>query len=351
MAHMDVFNDDAFNTITLSAAFERIPHKPSLLGSIPGLFDPVPVRSKTISIEQRNGTFALIQTSERGAPLQERANEKRDIRPFNTRRIAEGDTVNAAEIAAIRAFGSETELMQVMAEVARRFDGPTGIQRQIELTQENMRLGAIRGIVKDADGSVLDNWYTNWGIAQAAEVDFALGTATTKVRGKCMTVRRQMRMAAKGSWVEGVTQVHALAGDAFFDALIDHELVRDSYLGWVAAADLRGALDYDVFYFGGIYWHNYRGADTFDKDATAGMAALGVDPDKAVFFPTSAPGVFQHIQAPADEFIPYVGSLGQNVYGMTIPDRDRQAWVRVEAYSYPLFICTNPGMLQRAKRA
>lgn len=351
MAHMDIFNEDAFNTVQLSAAFERIPHKPSLLGDLPGLFDPVPVRSKTVSIEQRNGRLRLIQTSERGAPMQERTTEKRDIRPFNTRRIAEGDTISAAEIAGIRAFGSETELMQVMAEVARRFDGPVGIQRDVELTQEHMRLGAIQGIVYDADGSVLDNWFTSWGIAQAAEINFALTTGTTQVRGKCMQVRRAMKKAAKGSWVEGVTQVHALAGDDFFDALIDHENVRSTYQNWLAAAELRNAIDYDVFYYGGIFWHNYRGTDDYDKTATTGTARVGVDPDKAVFFPTNAPGVFQHIMAPADEFIPFVGSIGQNVYGMTIPDRDRQAWVRVEAYSYPLFICTNPGMLQRAKKA
>ena len=36
---------------------------------------------------------------------------------------------------------------------------------------------------------------------------------------------------------------------------------------------------------------------------------------------------------------------------MTIPDRDRNASVRIELYSYPLFICTRPEMLQRAKKA
>ncbi|MDZ3838713.1 MAG: major capsid protein [Rhodospirillales bacterium] len=42
---------------------------------------------------------------------------------------------------------------------------------------------------------------------------------------------------------------------------------------------------------------------------------------------------------------------GLDLYAMTIPDRERNAWVKVEVYSYPLFICTRPEMLQRAKRA
>ena len=34
---------------------------------------------------------------------------------------------------------------------------------------------------------------------------------------------------------------------------------------------------------------------------------------------------------------------------LTIPDRDREAWVKLEVYSYPLFICTRPASLGRAR--
>lgn len=66
------------------------------------------------------------------------------------------------------------------------------------------------------------------------------------------------------------------------------------------------------------------------------------------FFPVGAPGVFQVAYSPAETF-DYVNTPGLPVYGMTIPDRDRNAWVRVEQYSYPLHICTRPEMLLRAK--
>lgn len=349
MASMDVFNADAFNTVSLTRALERVPYQPALLGQL-NIFEPVPSRTETVAVEKRDGKFALINTSNRGAPLEERETEKRDIRDFRTRRIAKGDTITASEIQNIRAFGEETELMQVQAEVARRFSGPTGILRDIELTKENMRLGAVQGIVLDADGSVLDNWYNNWGVAQPGEIDFALGTPTTNVRGKCMEVRRAMRKAARGSWIDGVTEVHALCGDAFFDGLIDHDHVRQTYLNWEAAADLRQALDYEAFRFGNIFFHNYRGTDDYDKTATKGTALVGVDPDKAKFFPVNAPGVFQAAYSPA-EFFDFVNTPGQELYGMIVRDKDRNAWVRPEAYAYPLFMCTNPAMLQRAKRA
>jgi hypothetical protein len=46
------------------------------------------------------------------------------------------------------------------------------------------------------------------------------------------------------------------------------------------------------------------------------------------------------------EFDPFINQPGREIYGMTIPDRDRGAWLRTEAYQYPLFICLRPEMLQ-----
>jgi len=45
-----------------------------------------------------------------------------------------------------------------------------------------------------------------------------------------------------------------------------------------------------------------------------------------------------------------VNTSGQDVYALIVIDKERQAWARPEVYSYPLFMCTRPGMLQRGKR-
>lgn len=336
MATLDIFNDDAFSMVELTSAVEKIDYKPQFLGSL-GIFTPRPIRVEAAAIEKRESTLALIQTSERGAPLAERTNEKRDIRYFSTHRIAKGDTLYAHELQSIRAFGSETELMQVQQEVARRM---ARLRDDVELTHENMRLGAVQGIVTDADGTTLENWFTEWGVTQPTEIDFALSTASTNVRGKCQTVIRAMQRAGKGAFTPA-TEVHALCADDFYDALIDHATVRDTYQNWAAAAELRENKAFRSFPYGGITFHNYRGTD---DESTVAIAA-----GKAKFFPVNAPGVFEVAYSPAETF-DFVNTPGQAVYAMTIPDRDRNAWVRIEEYSYPLFYCTRPGMLQRAKK-
>ncbi|TSD89074.1 major capsid protein [Mycobacterium sp. KBS0706] len=341
MATMDIFNQDAFSMVSMTQAITRTPYQPRRLGAL-GLFTPHPITTTAAAIEEMNGTLKVIQTDQRGAPIQQRGAEKRNLRYFGTRRIAKGDTIRAEEIQGIRAFGSETELMQVQAEVARRLDGPVGIRRDVELTKENMRLGAVQGIVLDADGSVIYNWFTEWGVSQPAEVAFDLNNASPTpgaLRKKCNDVVRKVTRGAKGMMVQG-SGVHALCGDDFWDALITHPDVEKTYLNWEAAANLREGTAWQAFNFGGISWENYRGTD----DGTT----VAVATDKVKFFPDNAPGVFEEINSPAESF-EYVNTPGMPEYSMIVPDQKRNMFVDVEVYSYPLFICTTPGALQRGK--
>ncbi|MCK7579303.1 MAG: major capsid protein [Chromatiales bacterium] len=344
MPTMDIFNADPFSAFELTGAIEKIPHKPQLLGTL-NLFAPRPVRTETVAVEERNGTLALIQTSQRGAPLEEGTGDKRKIRDFRTVRIAKGDTIQASEIQNIRAFGRESELMQVMDEVMRRLAGPTGLISQIELTWENMRLGAIQGIVTDADGSTIIDWYSAMSVTQADEIDFDLDNASPApgaVRKKCNQVIRQMMVAAAGVWIPGQTSVMALCGDNFWDDLTAHKEVRETYLNTQQAADLREINQpYETFRYGGITWMNYRGTDD--------GSTVAVHTDKAKFFPVGAPGAFEVAHSPL-ESIGFVNTPGKPLYSMIVRDLQRDMWVRPEVYSYPLFICTRPAMLQRAKR-
>jgi len=331
---MDIFNNSAFSMTSLSGVVNKLDYQPQLLGEL-GIFEPMPVRTRTVFVDRRDGVLTLIPTSPTGAAPSELAGDDRDAVPLKTTRLAKGFTLYAEEIQGIRAFGSETELEQVQGEFLRRM---ARVRADMELTHEYHRLGALQGKLLDSDGStVIYDYFSQFGVAEAAAVNFALGTTTTDVRGKCAAVVRAMARSAKGAFTPA-TQVHALVGDTFYDLLINHDQVRKTFEGWAAAADLRQGAAFNAFTYGGITFHNYRGTDDGSSVAIAAT--------EAKFFPVGASGVFKKAMAPA-EFGPYVNTLGMDTYGINIPDRDRQAWTRGEIYSYPLYICQQPQVLRK----
>lgn len=337
MVSLDIFRQDPFSTFQLSAqAIERVPFLPQGLGEL-NIFAPNPIRTTHVGVEERDGVLSLIKTSPRGTPpQQERTTEKRTMRYFETKRIAEGDTVYASELQNIREFGTESVLMQVQTEVARRLDGPTGILKHVEYTWENMRLGAIQGQLLDADGTVIYDWFDEFGIAAPAEVGFNLAANTEfSLRPICNEVVRGMSRAAQGAFTPQ-SQIYGICGDDFWDALTNHVDVVKTFYNWQAAQELRGGTAFQAMYFGGIYWFNYRGSDD--------NSTIKIPDDKVKFFPVKAPAVFEVSWAPADR-MEFVNTPGKEVYVYPIFDRDRNQWWRMEAYSFPLFMCKRPGVL------
>jgi hypothetical protein len=334
---MDVFNSSAFSMTSLTGAVDKMDYVPQFLGTL-GLFDPMPVPTRDIWVDRRGATLSLIPSSPVGAPPAELVRDSRDAVPLKTTRLAKGFTIYAEEVQGIRAFASQTEMQGVQVEYLRRL---ARVRNDMEVTHEFHRLGALQGLLLDADGTtVIYNYYTAFGIAQPAAVSFALNVDTTDVRGKCAIVIRSIKRASKGAWTP-TTKVHALVGDAFYDALINHPQVRQTYLNWAAAADLRGNNSFGDFEYGGIVFHNYQGTD----DNTT--VAVGVD--NAIFFPVGASEVFKQAMAPA-EFGPYVNTPGINIYALNIPDLQRQAWSRGELYSYPLYFNQRPDLIRTGTR-
>ena len=334
MATMDVFNNSAFSTTSLSGFVQKMPFVPQLLGSL-NLFTPKPVRSRNIFVDRTEGGITLIPTSADGAPPESLNSTTRDAVALKTTRLAKQFTLYAAELDGIRASGTESELMAVQTEFNARM---LRIRADMELTHEHHRLGALQGLLLDADGStVIYNYATAFNEAIPAATSFELDVATTNVIGICKDIARSMARSGKGA-LAGAT-IHALAGDDFYDALVTHPNVEKFYLNQMAAQALRDqAAIFEAFTIGGITFHNYRGTD----DGTT----VAVPTAEAKFFPVGAAGVFEVAYSPL-EAAGFVNTPGQPLYAMNIPDRDRNMWVKGELYSYPLYMCSQPRVLRK----
>lgn len=336
MLTMDVFNQDAFSAIEMTMAVDRAGYVPTTLQTIPGLVTQVSVSNPHVMIEARGMAPALIQTSARGAPPSQKGGEIRNIRDFRTRRWDRTSRITAEELQGIRAFGSTGELKTLQIEVARR---AMRIKQDFAMTKEFWLLAMVQGYVYDADGTTIYDWATEFGQARQAEVGFDLANASPAsgaVRQKCAQVRRAITRALQGLGGAGIDIV-ALCGDNFYDKLTSHPEVVQTFTNWSAAADLRNDLGnaWRAFRYGDINFINYRGTD----DTTT----VGIATDACKIFPTNA-GIFQWVNAPSEK-IDFINTPGLDMYSWVVPDRDRNMWVDIEFYSYPLAVCVQPSAL------
>lgn len=337
---IDVFNQDAFSALTLTEKVEKFPFQPTGIGDL-NLFMPDPIRTTALAVEERTGTLKLIPVSERGTEGTQRTTEQRKMRYFQVPRLMHDDTVLVSEIQGIRQFGESSVLMQLEEEVARRVAGPTGLQANVEYTKEAMRLAAVQGLMTDpATGATLYNWFDEFEITAAAEVAFnlAAGTANT-LRPIINGIARSIARAAQGT---PIRKIYAMCGDQFYDSFVNHPDVIRTYINWSDARDIRSGdqgAAFGSFEFSGIQWFNYRGSDD--------NVTVKVPTDKVKFFP-DGPGIFREAMAPGESAM-WANQPGKPLYILPIPDRDRQMWWKMEAYAYPLFLCTRPATLQSGR--
>jgi hypothetical protein len=337
MAFLDVFSNDAFSIIELTAAVNDMPFRPGQVGRT-GVFDSKGVATTKIAIEEKDGVLYLVPTSLRGAPGTMNQNSKRRMREFRAPHLQVNDRVMADEIQNVRELGGHNQLKTIQGVVSERLE--TMIQ-SLDVTLEHLQLGAIRGQILDADGSsVLFDLFTEFGVAQEAEIDFDLDNANPAsgiIRKKCASVVRAMANNLGAAQFE---KVHCFCGDNFFDDLVAHPEVRETYMGQQQAAELRNGYAYGTLNFGGITFENYRG--------TVGGVGF-VNTDKCHFFPVGVPGLFQTFFAPGD-YIDVVNTLGLPRYAKSAPDASFAKWVDLEAQSNPLPLCTRPAVLMQGKR-
>lgn len=328
---VDVFSGDAFTMSALTDSINQIGKLPTKMGSL-GLFKPDGLPTTTCWIERRDQSLRLIQTSPRGAPAEQLLGDKRDALKFSVPHLSLESTIYAAEIQDRRQFGSEASTETVQSAVNDRMQA---LRRNIESTWEWHRVGALKGQVLDADGSVLYDLYDQFATTQPQKT-ITLSDASTKVRADCLDVVRTIEDALGAASHSGIM---ALCGEDFFDQLIDHDDVREAYARYQDGAALRDD-PRAGFQFAGITFVEYRGSVGDTK-------FLGAD--ECYAFPIGTDNFIARF-GPAD-FLDSVNSNGVPLYAKIAQDAEFQRYARLHVQSNPLFLNTNPDAVVKIEAA
>ena len=324
MATLDIFKGDAFTLTSLTAALQNVPYAPGRISQM-GLFTPQGITGKTVMIEQYDGVLSLVPISQRGAPATPASHGARSIRTFSVPHIKQEDAILADEILGVRAFGSESEEETVANVVGQRL---SVMRRNLEYTLEAHRLAAVMGTYYDAAGNQV-SLFTEFNVTQDT-ISFALGTPTTNIRLKVLALLESIEDSLGGLSFSGV---RVLCGKTFWSSLIEHPMVKESYLGTQAANSLRGDPRME-FEFGGVIFERMRGT-----------SAVKVPDAEAYAVPEGVSDLFIARNAPAD-YVETVNTLGQPSYAKQW-EMEAGRGIKMEAQMNPLNLCTRPKAIKK----
>jgi len=319
-----------FSLETLTAAINEMPHQPTQLGDS-GLFEYAGVATLTVDIEKKGYTLGIVNTAPRGASGELMGRTQRDLRTFRVPHLPLFDQVMADEVQGVRQFGTTDQPEPLEA----RINEVMGLGKaRLDYTLEYHRVGALKGIVYDKDGSVLYNFFNEFEVAQQTH-DFNLDSGDTDVREECDIVLEKISDHLGGMTMTGAV---AWCGKTFFRDLVGHPSVKQTYLNQAQAAELRTQLP-DSVDVGGIIFRRYRGS-------VGGTAMIGDNDCYTV--PTGVPQLLIGRFAPA----PYnetVNTVGLPFYAKALEKRNGTGW-DLEMQTNPLHVCTRPRAIIKGAR-
>lgn len=328
---LDPFKD-GYSLVQLSEAINVLPNRYGRVTQL-NLFPFKGQTQPSVAIEMRNGVLTLIPTTAWGGVPPKNRSGKRNIRTFTIPHTSLEDVVMAADVMGVRAFGTENTLEAVNTRVNDKLQE---MKDKFDQTMEFRKMMALKGIVLDADLSVIENYFTAFGVTEKV-VYFDLSNANTDVREKCMEVVRHMEDNATGEVFNGV---HSLVSADFFDLLIKHPKVREAYLGWAEAKNALGGDLRKGFTWGGITFEEYRATVDGHKFIEDGEGHA---------FPLGSSQTFAEYGAPAD-FTETVNTVALPYYARQ-QNKDFNRGIDLHTQSNRLPLVARPAMIVRLDAA
>lgn len=169
-AILDIFRGNAFSTVSLTAAINKLPYMPTRIGDM-GLFTQKGINTTFAVVEERDGKLGLLTQRARGVFNQVNTIGLRKARGWLVPHVPINEDVLADQVQNIREFGTTDTLQTVANAVNERLQS---MKAYIDTTLEYYRIGSLQGNMLDGDGStVLFNWFTEFGLSQTViNVDF-----------------------------------------------------------------------------------------------------------------------------------------------------------------------------------
>ena len=212
-----------YTSSDLTEEVNRIPNQYGYLNAL-GWFPNEPKASIYVRLDYKDGQIYVLSERPRGAPGDVGPNDTQAGTILQIPHFPAIDTISVADIDNVLEVinGVVTEA-SMEREVARKL---ANIRRKHSLTREFIRIGALKGLIKDGRGQTLYDLYSVFGITQKV-IDFALTTSTTDVVAKCEELVDHIMTNLKG---ESSSGIEVVVDTGFFNAFTTHPKVEKYWL-------------------------------------------------------------------------------------------------------------------------
>lgn len=347
---LDIVNQESFSASSLTSAISLVPNSYGRINEL-GLFTPEPIATTSVTVIIENGVLNLLPTRPRGGPATFGTRGRVKPKSFVVPHIPHEDSVLATDVqnmlAIVGAGGlAGPALETVLGFVNRKL---ITMRRKHAITLENLRMGAIKGIIRDSDGSVLLDLFAAFGVSEKV-VDFTLGTSSTDVGAKIDEVVGYMEDNLLG---ESMTGVHALASPEWMAKFTSHASVKEAYKYYASAPNQdpnRNSVR-KAFPFKGVTFEEYRGSASFvQEDGSVSAPQRFIPASDVRFIPLGTNDTFTNYWAPPD----FWGSVNQapnvadaEVFVAPLEPKKFGKGMDIHTESNPLPLVKRPALLVR----
>ena len=320
-----------FDCTEMTGAVNKLPALPV---HFRGLFEVKGVKTTTVSLDIKKGRIVLIGDSERNTAPESLAGRgaKREWMHLSCAHLAQMDTLAPEDLQDVRAFGSIEPVSA--AEVYN--DKMQQLKDNLTATMEFHRLGAIKGVVLDADGTtVLQDIFKTFGVTKKMLPILFPKTAAddaNPILTSILNAKRHVEAAMGGT---PFSHIECIIGSDAYDMLTSHKLVREHFERWLSHQQNFGDNDYRKRGF------PYGGLTFVERSEVVGGQTM-VAGKKGHVYPVG-PGIFKQYHAPAD-WMETVNTMGLEYYArMDVKEKSRG--IDIEVQTNPLTLCTYPEAL------
>jgi len=338
------FNDN-FKVTDWTEELVTIPNTWGTIGRL-GIFQEIPVAASSVTFEETSGVIGLIGDRVRGERNSVSVDQGRKVRSFAVPHFPLDDAILPKDLAGVRAYGAANGEVDPL--VAARVRKMQTIRQSHAITLEKARAQLVTaGTVYSPNGTVSQNWFTEFGISQTT-VDFLFGTGTTEILDKIDQVVYTMQtQVGNGGTIAGIA---GLCSRTFFSALIKHPKVAAAYNYYSDKVSsnqdplrtrMGGTSIFEPrkFDFGGVLFIEMN--DTFP---VAGVQTPLIPAGDCAFVPMGT-DAFRTYFAPAERF-GIVNTLGEQVY-MFENASTNGTKIEIETESNFVNACFRPQLLIR----